>query len=189
MIKKLTLGIALIALNGCTSLSQEECGYANWQQLGYAHGESGETYSEGMDKVSACREFGIVPDIALYKEGYDNGLQHYCEPENGFAVGINGGVFNGVCNSKQFRRAWEQGNERYQIKERKDEIANRLDTINRRLRAIGDKLSSENITRSERAELTRERRELKDEGKSLRRERSLIPLLNKLPSFHVEYEL
>ncbi|WP_237070505.1 DUF2799 domain-containing protein [Pseudoalteromonas aliena] len=189
MIKKLVFSLALITLSGCTSLSQEECAYANWQQLGYDHGESGKAYNQGIDTVKACREFGISPDVALYKEGYNNGLQHYCKPENGFAVGIRGESFNGVCNSKQFRKAWEEGNDRYQIEARKTEINNRLDTINRRLEVISNELSAANVSSNQRRELTNERRVLDDERSSLRRERSLIPLLNKLPSFRVEYEL
>ncbi len=189
MIKKCVFSLALITLSGCTSLSQEECAYANWQQLGYDHGQSGKTYSQGVDTVTACQEFGISPDVAQYKEGYDNGLRYYCKPENGFAVGIRGESFNGVCNSKQFRKAWEEGNDRYQVEVRKTEIKNRLDTINRRLEVIRSELSAANISSNERAVLINEQRDLDDERNDLRRERALIPLLNKLPSVHIDYEL
>lgn len=189
MIKKCVFSLALITLSGCTSLSQEECAYANWQQLGYDHGQSGKTYSQGVDTVTACQEFGISPDVAQYKEGYDNGLRYYCKPENGFAVGIRGESFNGVCNSKQFRKAWQEGNDRYQLEERKAEIEQRLNEIDWRLNTIRDELSAETVGSNKRKELHREREMLDDERDDLIRERSLLPLLNKLPSFHVEYEL
>lgn len=178
-----------ISLSGCTSLSQDECLQANWQQLGYNHGMQGYSLEKGQEIVSSCREFGVTPQFNEYQVSYQQGLAVYCEPENGFTLGIRGESYNGVCNNTQFRKAWQEGNDRYQLEERKAEIEQRLNEIDWRLNTIRDELSAETVGSNKRKELHREREMLDDERDDLIRERSLLPLLNKLPSFHVEYEL
>lgn len=43
-----SLLLLLIVLGaGCTSLSQDECLQANWQQLGYSHGVQGYSLEQG----------------------------------------------------------------------------------------------------------------------------------------------
>ena len=188
----MTIRIFILAtlwvLAGCTSLSQSECGQANWQQLGYQHGEKGYTYARGAEIVLACKEFGITPKMEDYQQHYQKGLKQYCNPENGFAEGLNGTSYNSVCNSTEFRKAWVAGNERYQIQKRMDEIDSRIDEITARIANIYNELSSKNITYNQQQELTDERKDLKDELKALKRERTLLPVLNKLPSLHFNYQ-
>lgn len=178
-----------ILLSGCSSLSQQECAQANWQQLGYSHGQQGYTYEQGKEIILSCREFGIAAQLSEYQASYQQGLAVYCEPENGFTLGIRGKSYNGVCNSKDFRKAWQEGNDRYQLEERKAEIEERLDAIDWRLDTIRNELSAETLGSNKRKELHRERKALDDERDDLIREKSLMLLLNKIPAFHVEYEL
>ncbi|MBE0456735.1 DUF2799 domain-containing protein [Pseudoalteromonas sp. KG3] len=186
---RVLLLLFFIVLSGCTSLSQQECAEANWQQLGYSHGQQGYTYERGKEIIATCREFGITAQLSEYQASYQQGLAVYCEPENGFTLGIRGESYNGVCNNTQFRKAWQEGNDRYQLEERKAEIEQRLDEIEWRLNTIRDELSAETVGSNKRKELHREREMLEDERRDLIRERSLLPLLNNLPSVHVEYEL
>lgn len=104
-------------------------------------------------------------------------------------MGLRGEAYNSVCNNTQFRKAWQEGNEHYQVQARKAEIDTRLDSINWRLDEIRSELSASAASSNQRKELRREREQLEDESKDLRRERALLPLLNKLPSLNIEYEL
>lgn len=162
---------------------------ASWQELGYDHGVQGYSYDQGKDIVFACREFGITPQLEEYKKSYQQGLAVFCVPEHGFTLGIQGQAYNGVCNDEHFRRAWEEGNDRYQIEARKAEIDQRIDTINWQLQSISNELSNKNNSSEKRKELRYRRTQLERERKDLRRERSLLPLLDKLPSFNFRYEL
>jgi len=189
MAYRFLLLLLIVLVAGCTSLSQDECLQANWQQLGYNHGMQGYSLEQGQEIIASCREFGVTPQLNEYQASYQQGLAVYCEPENGFTLGLRGEAYNSVCNNTQFRKAWQEGNEHYQVQARKAEIDERLESINRRLDEIRSELSASAVTSNQRKELRREREQLEDESKDLRRERALLPLLNKLPSLHIEYEL
>ncbi|NIZ05374.1 DUF2799 domain-containing protein [Pseudoalteromonas sp. HF66] len=177
--------LSLIVLAGCTSVSKDECLQANWQGIGYKHGADGTEYHDGLDALSQCGEYGVSADIDEYKEGYDLGLAVYCEPENGFTLGIQGVSYNGVCNSTAFRKAWQEGNDRYQVQQRLAYIDDRIDDIDRRLKDIRAELNSNQLDNGQQKELYRERKDLEHERKDLRKERALLPLLNKLPSVEI----
>lgn len=84
-----------ILLSGCSSLSQDECIQANWTNLGFSHGEQGYTFEHGREIISACSEFGITAKLDDYQAGYKQGLAAFCEPENGFTLGLRGDAYNG----------------------------------------------------------------------------------------------
>lgn len=178
-----------VVLSGCTSLSQEDCVRANWEELGYSHGEQGYTFEQGRHIVSACTQFGITAQLDDYQVGYKQGLAAFCQPENGFTLGLRGDAYNGVCNDTQFRKAWQEGNERYQLEARKTEIDNRLRNIDWRLQSINNELASNKASSNQSKELRREREQLEKERSNLRKEKALLPILNKLPSWHFKYEL
>ncbi|MFU2509186.1 hypothetical protein [Pseudoalteromonas sp. ASV78] len=47
-----TLLSCIALLNGCTTLSQDECKVSNWQSLGYKHGVNGGDYADGITKTA-----------------------------------------------------------------------------------------------------------------------------------------
>ncbi|WP_462165670.1 DUF2799 domain-containing protein [Pseudoalteromonas sp. GB43] len=180
--------LPLIVLAGCTSVSKNECLQADWYGIGYKHGADGTEYRDGIDALSQCSEYGVNADIAKYKVGYDQDIATYCEPENGFTLGMQGASYNGVCNSTAFRKAWQEGNDRYQVQQRLSYIDNRIDDIDRRLKDIRGELNSNQLNNTQQKELYRERKDLENERKDLRKERALLPLLNKLPSVEISTE-
>lgn len=179
--------ILLIIISGCTSLSENECHQGNWQALGYNHGQQGYTLTEGSEIILSCHEFGIHPNMEAYKESYQKGLATFCVPENGFTQGLDGKAYNGICQSKPFRKAWEEGHDRYLINARIEEVEQRIEDIYQQLKTIKNKLSQSQLAQAERNELINERNALKKEQKDLRREQSLLPLMNKIPSFQINY--
>ena len=46
---------------------------------------------------AACAKHGVAPDLAAYQQGRSEGLQEYCQPTKGFALGSNGAAYAGVC--------------------------------------------------------------------------------------------
>ena len=180
--------LPLVVLTGCTSLSKDECLQANWYGIGYQHGVNGTQYQDGVNALAQCSEFGVRADINEYKSGYDQGLNVYCEPENGFTLAMQGMPYNGVCNSTAFRKAWQEGNDRYQVQQRLIDIDDRIEEIDRRLHTIRAELNSNQLDNQQRKNLYHERKSLEDERNDLRKERALLPPLNKLPSVEISTE-
>ena len=104
---------ALIILTGCeTGMSEQACSNADWVTLGYQDGASGSQLSALYDREADCAEFGLVADADDYKKGRLRGLEAYCDPQNGYDLGVAGGEYNGVCNGfgeASFLEAFDDG--------------------------------------------------------------------------------
>lgn len=98
MLRKLILLAAMTGLlAGCVSMSEDDCLAADWRSIGASDGAAGAGYDRLQTRVNQCREFGVEADISRYNQGYEDGLQSYCTPANGFRVGRAGSSYNGVC--------------------------------------------------------------------------------------------
>ena len=93
----LWLSLAFVGLNGCATMSSDECMTSDWSAIGYEDGSRG--YADGhlAKHRKACAKHGVTPDFAAYQSGRDQGLIRFCQPSRGFSVGSNGGQYNGVC--------------------------------------------------------------------------------------------
>jgi hypothetical protein len=45
----------------------------------------------------ACAKHQVTPDLAAYMDGRGRGLVEYCQPRNGYRVGLNGSGYANVC--------------------------------------------------------------------------------------------
>jgi hypothetical protein len=87
-------------LGGCaTGMSADQCLVADWRTIGYEDGLHGFSADRiGAHRV-ACAKHQVAPDLAAYTEGRERGLREYCQPRNGFSVGLAGGGYANVCPS------------------------------------------------------------------------------------------
>jgi len=46
----------------------------------------------------ACAKHRVTPNLAAYTQGRERGLREYCQPKNGFTVGLHGGGYANVCS-------------------------------------------------------------------------------------------
>lgn len=85
-------------LSACaTGMGKDECVAADWRMIGYEDGLRGFPADRiGAHRV-ACARHQVTPDLAAYMEGRDRGLVEYCQPRNGYRVGLNGGGYANVC--------------------------------------------------------------------------------------------
>jgi hypothetical protein len=90
--------VAAILLAGCaTGMGRDECTAADWRMIGYEDGLRGAPADRiGAHRV-ACAKHQVTPDLAAWMEGRDRGLVEYCQPRNGYRVGLNGGSYANVC--------------------------------------------------------------------------------------------
>ena len=71
------IGLAAIAIvmQGCASMSGQECMVADWQAIGYEDGVRGSTADRIGNHRKACAKHGIAPDLQAYQKGRDAGLR------------------------------------------------------------------------------------------------------------------
>ncbi len=93
----LWLSLAFVGLNGCATMSGDECMTSDWSAIGYEDGSRGYTDDRLAKHRKACAKHGVTPDFAAYQSGRDRGLVQFCQPSRGFSVGSSGGQYNGVC--------------------------------------------------------------------------------------------
>ncbi len=92
--------LAIVLTGGCSSgLSKNECLIADWHMIGYEDGLHGFPADRiGVHRV-ACAKFQVTPNLAAYTEGRERGLVEFCQPRNGFRVGLNGWSYANVCSA------------------------------------------------------------------------------------------
>ncbi|WP_296819031.1 DUF2799 domain-containing protein [Brevundimonas sp.] len=84
-------------LNGCATLSEEQCLVGDWYGIGVSDGASGYAMSRIDDHTEACARHGVSPNMTAYAEGRARGLLSYCTPQVGFREGREGDGYAHVC--------------------------------------------------------------------------------------------
>ena len=130
---KTTIGLIIFTmLQGCASLSKEECQGADWAGIGYQDGSQGLQENRFNDHRKACAEYKIKPDFSTYVNGRLRGLsQIYCKPRKGYTEGLNGRSYGNVCPSyleAAFLSAYQYGHDIYKL--RQDATGLRADLAN-----------------------------------------------------------
>lgn len=156
------LVLAALALGGCASIGKDECLAMDWRTVGYEDGATGRGVEALANRRKACARHGIVPDLDAYRIGRDDGLQEFCQPDNGFRVGASGRGYGGVCPAHLvvgFTEAYDAGRTLWRLESRLDDahggIASRraeIVRIDEILVSSGLIVVNENSTTEERAQ-------------------------------------
>ncbi|MEL6956022.1 MAG: DUF2799 domain-containing protein [Pseudomonadota bacterium] len=135
-------GVLGLALAGCASqprLSQEQCASADWRAIGLQDGQAGQAMTALNDEITACKEYGISPDMAAYTAGREEGLKRYCLPATVLDATVQGVGDPFVCEpfSDTLRTAFETGRETraavqrwQQVQAQYQQLTERRDAIN-----------------------------------------------------------
>ena len=83
-------------LGACTTLSEEECIYADWRVIGFEDGVRGFGLDRLVGHRQACAGVGVIPDPLSYEQGRNAGLLRYCTLSSGLRVGKSGGSYSHV---------------------------------------------------------------------------------------------
>lgn len=113
------IGLILIGLSGCASMSEEECLVMDWRTIGYEDGLQGKSGAVIGNYRKACAKAGVTPDLDEYQAGREQGLQEFCRPQNGYNLGERGGRYNGVCpanTEREFLSAYDEGRTLYELR-------------------------------------------------------------------------
>jgi len=123
-------------LGACASLTQEQCLAGDWENIGYNDGISGRQESYIGRHFDACSDVGVAPDVQAWLEGRAQGLPLYCTPQNAYNIGRNGDNFSPVCPATEryeLARAWDWGQEYYEISGQIDDLEDEAQAIRRRI--------------------------------------------------------
>ncbi len=120
----------ILFVSGCAAMSKDECLYADWQAVGYEDGAAGNSVSAVSSRRTACaKKAGVTLDMAAYSRGRDQGLTVFCQPAKGYALGVHGGAYHGVCSGPveaAFIDAFETGRQLYNLERNVASIEARL---------------------------------------------------------------
>ncbi len=169
----LIAAFSFVLLSGCASLSKDECITGDWQGIGYRDGLQGKAEAFIAEHQSACSEYKITVDLALYQQGRERGLNTYCKADNGYRLGRSGAEYGYVCpkqGEQAFLQAYHAGREIYlqekEVKEIEQQISRQLREVTQlkdKIDLTEKKLVSDGLSRHERQNLLQELRELEIE--------------------------
>jgi len=131
-----SLALIVLATAGCSSMSRNECLAVDWRTIGYEDGVAGYPGNHIAQHRKACAKHGVQPDLTLYQTGREQGLQEYCQPANGYRLGVRGGSYGGVCPAElegAFVSSFEAGHELYGLRARVSNAESQLDAKRREL--------------------------------------------------------
>ncbi len=117
-------------------MNNADCLVSYWQMIGYEDGSRGYGSQRLARHRKACAKHGVIPDLAAYQQGRSEGLQEYCQPTKGFALGSSGATYGGVCPAEleaNFLGAYNAG---HHLRQLKASVASANGQISYRKRAL-----------------------------------------------------
>lgn len=153
----LTIGLVSV-LAGCAAMSPEECEFADWDALGELDARQGRAFDYLAQRGKACHKAGFTPDATSYRVGWDRGIGHFCQPEQGFREGLAGRAYGRICPTAlepPFLDGYDVGHEIYRARVARDGEDSAIAELETALADVED-LSDSEIRRLER-ELDRRR--------------------------------
>lgn len=138
----LYFGLFSLIASGCASLNEQECRSGDWQTIGYRDGQNGRTLKRFDEHREACTKFNIEPNQDAYRVGRERGLNFYCTPANGLAVGRRGEHYAGVCpdwSEFAFLSSYEIGRDVYSARQRIERLESHYRELDARLRRSSNK--------------------------------------------------
>ncbi len=182
--RNMTIVSMVLVVSGCSTLSQEECLVADWQLIGREDGAEGRGASYIGNHRKACAEYGVVPDLAQYKKGYDEGLVLYCDQYNGFKRGEQGADYNGACPAHlepRFLIGYNEGRAIYLLKSRISQARssinaneNKMEGLDEDIGELEDRLVVNETTSDARREILAKLKKKQEERGALENENQAL---------------
>ena len=150
------LSLLALAAGACATLSEGDCRYADWYELGRRDGARGYAWQQLVRHQKSCREYAVEVDERRYAAGRDAGLLDYCTPHRGWQTGLRGGSYQRVCPvplEGPFLDGYELGRELHGVE---PEIAR----LEREIKKREDKLAEDGHDAATRRELLHQLHEL-----------------------------
>jgi uncharacterized protein DUF2799 len=135
----LAVVVAAALTAGCSGMSKKECLVVDWRTVGYEDAVEGLPGDHIAEHRRDCAKYGVRTDLDLYQQGRNQGLREFCQPVNGYRVGVRGGNYYGVCPvelEQPFLAAFNSGHELHVLMARVSNTQYALDSKRRELAGI-----------------------------------------------------
>lgn len=129
MKKFLIIIFASLTCVGCATMNKNDCRNANWRMIGLEDGSQGKEQSYISNHRKACAKYNIAPDLDAYQGGYTQGLAKFCTSSRGYALGISGSAYAGICPSEleeQFLEGYHGGRQLFDVSREIEKLGNRI---------------------------------------------------------------
>lgn len=136
------LAAAAVLISSCASMSEQECLSANWLDQGFRDGRNGQPLTRLQEHRQACAKVAVRPDQRLYLQGREQGIVHYCTPDNAVEEGRLGRQYRNACPAHleySFLLAYEQGKRVYDAEQRIEKLNRESKQLEQRLKTEKDK--------------------------------------------------
>lgn len=170
----LTMAAVAFIVQGCASMSGQECLVADWQAIGYEDGVRGLSADRIGNHRKACAKHGVAPDLQAYQAGRAAGLREFCQPENGYNLGVRGAAYSGACPADldvDFYAAYQDGKRLYNLRRSVSSVESQIRAKERRIDDIEDEIAKTGIRMISDASTPEERASLLAKTKNLAEER------------------
>lgn len=107
-----------VLVNGCSTLSKEECQHKDWFSTGFSDSMRGITQPKISKYQAQCSEHGVKIESSKYLKGYESGLESYCTRSNGELAGSQGRGAHLRCEqiNPEYQMGYSLGLEKYKAK-------------------------------------------------------------------------
>jgi len=172
-------------------MDKNECMTADWKMVGLEDGLNGKPESTIGVYRKDCAKAGVVPVLAEYQAGHQEGVRKYCTRTIAYDLGKNGGAYYHVCPSdleSPFLTAYKKGQALYEIARQKQQCETDIRNAEARLsqlqtdiasheKAIVDANSSSTDRREHLADIKNLQRDMNDTQRMLEMRRHDMVLL------------
>jgi len=145
---KLIAAGAILALSGCAGMDQAECVTADWRTIGFEDGTAGRTQGRIGDYRRECAEHGVSPDLAMYQQGYAEGVRNFCTESNAFNQGRSGVSYHGICPGEleqDFLAAYSLGREHHVLYGQVSSLRARIESSKARIRSLEESIAQSTL--------------------------------------------
>lgn len=140
-------------LQSCATLSENECGTADWWLIGQEDGSEGLPFTHFEEHQESCAEHGVTPDRDAYAKGHHSGLAVYCTRFTGYKVGRSGRPYHGICEgslAEEFEPGLRRGRmvhtletEAWDIKQKRESLGDKIGRLEHERKTLQEKLAAD----------------------------------------------
>lgn len=148
----LLASLALL-LQGCATLSGNECETADWWLIGQEDGSEGRSLAYLKEHQESCAEHGVTPNRDAYAKGHRSGLAVYCIRFTGYKVGRSGRPYHGICDgslAEEFEPGLRRGRmvhaletEAWDIKQKRKGLREKIGRLEHERKTLQEKLAAD----------------------------------------------
>lgn len=109
---------AALILSGCSGMSKKDCINADWYNMGLQDGSAGFPVTQINNYVAMCSDHDVPVNRTDYQRGHEQGIVQFCQPSNGYQLGLSGRSLPNVCPAnlaEAFAAEHERGYQEFQI--------------------------------------------------------------------------